>query len=56
MDHILCLNYEYAVGSHMMELAMKMVQSMLSKLSQGSITDDGLSDLPMVVSFTVCLV
>ncbi|KAG8656828.1 hypothetical protein MANES_03G012200v8 [Manihot esculenta] len=36
-------------GSHMMELAMKMVQSMLSKLSQGSITDDGLSDLPMVV-------
>ncbi|XP_058002091.1 uncharacterized protein LOC110654004 isoform X2 [Hevea brasiliensis] len=36
-------------GSHMMELAMKMVQSMLSKLSQDSITNDCLSELPMVV-------
>jgi hypothetical protein len=37
-------------GSHMMELAMKIVQSILSRLSQDVVTNTYVSELSMMVS------
>ena len=45
--------YELVAGSHLMELAMKLVQLMVRKLSRGIIENDNLSELSIIVSLDV---
>ncbi|MBA0626457.1 hypothetical protein Godav_004123, partial [Gossypium davidsonii] len=47
LEVIVC---ELAAGSHLMELAMKLVQLMLKKLSQGIVENDHLSELSVIVT------
>lgn len=44
---------ELVAGSHLMELAMKLVQLMLRKLSLGIINNDHLSELSIIVSLVL---